>query len=337
MICLFFLAGCGEVGDTSPPADYIPYNILWAGDTLLADAAQPYLDEYGYQWPFEYLSGLLQADYAILNGEGPVTGLTEPWDPDQTWSYNADPQAAAALAALGFDAVGLSNNHALDRGPEGLMDTWTHLGEVGLVPFGAGRDVSQAESSLLIYTPYGVVGVVGLSLDWGAARTAEVGQAGTIPLSENSIQRGYDLARKAGADWVVAFVHWGRNYAEVDSEQRAWAKAFSRAGYALVIGTGAHVVQPIEVIKGMPVVYSLGNFVFGTPGRFTEEFPGFGLLVVSPLGPDGFELLQIRCIQTDNDLVEFQPRPCTAEQTGEVLGELNTDIEVVGGVGVLDW
>ncbi len=325
------------VRDALPGSASGPVTILWAGDTLLADAAQERLEQNGYQWPFEHLLPLLDADYIIVNQEGPITVLEEKFDPDQRWSYNAQPEAAAALAAVGIDAVGLSNNHAMDRGPVGLADTIRHLDEAGVRAFGAGLNLAQAEAPLLIDTPHGAVGVVGLSLDWGANRTAGPEQAGTVVINEQSIRRGYELARAAGARWVVAYVHWGANYEPVGRREREWAAGFARAGYSLVIGHHPHVQQPIDVMDGMPVVYSLGNFVFGSKGRFDRDYPGYGLIAVSVLGPDGFESLRLRCILTDNYLVQYQPRPCNPAQSEAVLSSLHPGVEVQEGVGVFDW
>lgn len=337
-LALVACAGRGAApDDDSAASDESPFTITWAGDTLLADAAQPYLDQHGYEWPFEHVAPLLEDSVVIINAEGPVTIIEEKWDPDQRWSYNAQPEAAAALAAVGVWAAGLSNNHALDRGPQGLDDTLAHLSEAGVRPFGAGLDQAQAEAPLLIDTPAGKVGVVALSLSWGAERTAGEGQAGTVVLSEESIRRGYTLASQAGAEHIVGYVHWGRNYAEVRADQRAWAAAFAAAGYDLVIGHGAHVQQPIELIDGMPVVYSLGNFVFGTPGRFDEEFPGYGLIAVTPLGPDGFDTLILYCILTNNRVVDFQPRLCPPDEAARVLRALHPAVRVERGVGILRW
>ena len=311
------------------------FTILWAGDTLLGDAAQDDLDRYGYSWPFEFISPLLVSDFAIANAEAPITNRSRPWDPDQRWSYNANPLAAAALAEAGFDALGLSNNHAMDRGPRGLRDTRRHLQAHALEPFGGGMYQAQAETPLLVDTPYGMVGVVALSLNWGSDRTAGEYHAGTVVLNEESIQRGYQLAKAAGARWVTAYVYWGQNYTAVDASQHRWAKMFAQAGYHLVVGHGAHVVQSIEIVEGMPVVYSLGNFVFGTPGRFTPEYPGYGLLVISQLGPQGFGSLVIHCIQTDNDIVAYQPRPCTNAQAQEVLGNLHSGVIIQDNTGLL--
>ena len=133
----------------------------------------------------------------------------------------------------------------------------------------------------------------------------------------------------------MGFVHWGANYSEVLHSQRAQARQFAEAGYDLVIGHGPHVVQPIDFVDGMPVVYSLGNFVFGTPGRFTEEFPGFGLAVTTALGPRGFEELLVQCLRTDNDAVRFQPQPCDADDAERVLPPLNDAMRVDGAAGTL--
>jgi poly-gamma-glutamate capsule biosynthesis protein CapA/YwtB (metallophosphatase superfamily) len=334
---VFILAGCQPAGEIPQPTGDSPFQIIFVGDVFLGDAAQPFLDEDGYLWPFEHLPHLIEADYAIANGEGPITVIEQPWDPDQVWSYNAQPAAAPALADYGFDAVGFANNHSMDRGPEGIADTRDQIESNKLEFFGAGLNLAEAEAPLLIQTPYGLVGVVGLGDNWGKDRTATENHAGTVPLSKTSIRRGYQLAREAGADWVVGYVHWGKNYADITDAQRRWAREFAREGYHLVVGHGAHSIQPIEVINGMPVVYSVGNFVFGTPGRFTEYFPGFGLVVTAGLQANGFHQLSFACIQTDNQIVNFQPQPCTPAQAQQVFSSIYDDLIVKEDTAILEW
>src|SRR5690606_14157316 len=122
------------------------------------------------------------------------------------------------------------------------------------------------------------------------------------------IDRARRAARRVGADHTVAYVHWGPNYGHVSGSQRVFARQLAEAGFDLVVGHGAHVVQPAERICGTTVFYSLGNFVFGTPGRFSREFPGHGLVLVSHLGPDGFGAFELRCIRTDNRDVGYRPQ-----------------------------
>ncbi|MEN8242079.1 MAG: CapA family protein [Chloroflexota bacterium] len=338
LICLvLFLSGCQP--EVPPPLqpDLPHFQIVFLGDLLLADAAQPLLDEHGYTWPFEQIAELIQGDYLIANLEGPITTDQQPWDPDQRWSYNAQPQAAQALAEIGIDALGFSNNHTMDRGSEGIRDTLAHLETNRITAFGAALNQEQAEQPLIIESPHGTVAVVALSSDWGTDRTASENSPGTVPLSKASIKKGYQLAQAAGADWVIGYVHWGSNYTEISDSQRRWGRAFARAGYHLIIGHGAHSLQPVEIINGMPVLYSLGNSIFGTPGRFNEDFPGFGLIAHLEVGPQGFSQLRLNCIQTNNQIVNFQPLPCTRDQAQAVFGSLAERLLIKDNHAVLTW
>lgn len=315
------LVGCG--GEDAAPA----FDIVWVGDILLGDAAQEHLDANGYDWPFEHLAAVMDGDYLIGNGEGPITTLTEPHFPQQQFEYNADPRAADALAAVGFDAIGLSNNHVLDRGSDGFADTVRHLSEAGIRPFGAGL-LEEAEAPLIVSTPHGSVAILGFGERWNFGAVGSSTTVGTIPLSPETIQRGHDLATDAGARWLVAYVHWGENYEEVNEAQREAAGLFAEAGYDLVIGHHPHVVQGVEVIDGMPVLYSVGNFTFGTPGRFDEDAPGYGLVVRTSFGTDDEIAVEVSCIVTDNDRVQFQPHPCSMAEARKVYSGLGATVTV---------
>jgi hypothetical protein len=203
-----------------------------------------------------------------------------------------------------------------------------------MLSFGAGATTAQARLPLLIETDIGVLGVVGLSDD-GGVKISRSDRPGIRRLNQANIVDDLELARRAGADWVVAYVQWGENYSPVDERQRAFAHALAAAGYDLVIGLHPHVVQPVEIVSGVPVIYSLGNYVFTTPGRFNDAVPGFGLMVTSEFSPRSLTLT-MRCIQTDNELVLFQARPCDATQAQLGLGALHPQLRVEGDVGRLE-
>jgi cyanophycin synthetase len=211
-----------------------------------------------------------------------------------------------------------------------------HATESGIDTFGAGPNLARAEQPLLLRSELGTVAVVGLGENFGSSTKARDASPGTAVLSPESVQRGADLARAAGADWVIASVQWGDNYLPVNAEQRLWAQEFAKAGYDMVIGAGAHFVQPVEMVGGMPVFFSVGNFVFGTPGRFANwGVEGFGLIVEVDFGPDTTPTVSARCLQTDNAVVAFQPRPCSVEQARQVLSGLHPSMTVTDDGGVL--
>ena len=329
LILALVSAGCGQPAPTGDS-----YVVAWGGDVLLGDAAEDALAEHGYAWPFERLADLLDADYLVVNAEGPITRIGEPYFPEQEFSYNAQPAAAQAMADVGIDAAGLSNNHALDRGPDGLRDTIANLADAGVTPFGAGTD-AEASAPLLVETPSGILAIVGLGERWTYGAEAGPTEAGTVSISAESVAAAHRRADEAGARWVVAFVHWGENYAGITDGQREAAQLFADAGYDLVIGHHPHVVQEVDLIDGMPVIYSLGNLVFGTPGRF-EAGQGYGLVARTELAADGGITVRLACIVTDNDAVAFQPEPCTPAEALAVLGSLGPDVRIEGDRAVVE-
>jgi len=297
------------------------FDVVWVGDVLLGSSARPHLKAHSYQWPFRYLRPLLRGDYLVGNAEGPITRHRAKFHPEQYWSYRARIATAPAIGQAGFNAMSLSNNHCYDRGPEGLLDCIDNLTAAGVTPFGAGSEADAARP-LLIDTPHGRIGVVALGEQWYFNTTATATAPGTIVMSEDSIAHGKALAMAAGARWVIAYVHWGLNYEPVTDQQRHAAALLARAGYDLVIGTGSHTVQPVEIIDGTPVLYSLGNLTFGTKGRFTEQEPGYGLIARTTFTANDFLEIELTCIATDNKLIHFQPRLCSDRQTQQVLARL---------------
>jgi poly-gamma-glutamate capsule biosynthesis protein CapA/YwtB (metallophosphatase superfamily) len=333
--------GIGLEGSPAVPAESrdVPLgadgrlSVTFVGDTLVGDAAQPLIDQRGIDWPFDAVRPALGADYVLAGAEGPITERTGPWNPGKRYSYSSRPEVASALARAGIDAVTLANNHAFDTGPEGLADTVAHLDAAGIASVGAGADLARAEQPLLLRTALGTVGVVAMGESFG--NRAGIETPGTLVMTPESISRGAELARLAGADWVIGFAHWGDNYQPINSQQRAFAQNFADAGYDMVVGSGPHGAQPIEYIGAMPVVYSVGNFVFGTPGRWdTYGVPGRGLALDLELGGPQ-PRLSVRCLVTDNTVVGFQPRPCSAVEAQAFLPTLNPGLMLQGDVGVL--
>jgi poly-gamma-glutamate capsule biosynthesis protein CapA/YwtB (metallophosphatase superfamily) len=308
--------------------------IVFVGDILVGDAAQQTVETRGFEWPFQQVRDLLKGAYVVGNAEGPITTRSTSYFPDAQWSYNASPQSADALATVGINAVSLANNHAFDRGPDGLVDTVGQLQRVGIQTFGAGMSLDEASRPLLIPTPHGTVAVLGFS-EGGAQRPAAgPGQFGLNQLEPKMLSKYRAQAVDAGARWVVAFVHWGANYVPIRASQQRAAQAFSQAGFDMVIGHHPHVVQPVERVGEMPVVYSLGNFVFGSGGRFTRAFPGYGLVARSLVDKDGMTL-ELSCIVTDNKLVTFQPRPCSEPEARAVIEGLGPSVTWSDGKGLL--
>lgn len=357
MGALLLTAGIGLV--VQPKTSDSGYVLAFGGDTFLGDRALDQLLEHGYGWALVNLPGLAEADLTVVNLEAPLVAdyappvgpdyatfrgstvahyvVETPQGPSTRYVLGAAPAAAAALAEAGVDLAVLANNHSLDRGAAGLAETHATLAASGIAGIGAGATAAQAAQPHLVSTPFGTVAIVAFAKVVGTAPQATETSAGVHGLSLRNLMTAEREARAAGAKWVVASVHWGRNYEPVLPEQEYWAERFAMHGYDLVVGHGPHVAQQVVLVRGTPVIYSLGNLAFGMRGRWTEEAPGYGYVAHAVLTAGGFRELRLHCIVTGNDVVAYQPRPCGADESERTFARLGMALDLTDSVGILTW
>ncbi len=327
-------------GAAPTPARPDHYTITWAGDTMFGWAGQRLIKKKGPKYVVDKLRPFLAADYTIINLEAPISTLTREDMPEKhrVWTYNVLPGSLEGFQHVGIDAFALANNHAFDRGTQGVLDTLRYANDGGFVVFGVGMNREEAESPLFVETPFGRVAVVSLSHRGPRLKSAADGQPGLVYLSRAQMERGYELAKEGKAELVIAFPHWGINYEGVDAAQKRQAKAFAEIGYDLVIGHGPHVQQPVARFGETPVLYSLGNFVFGTQGRFQKNGvtkDPYGLIAKTFIGPEGVERIELRCILVDNLKVKYRPRPCSDEERADSFRKLGPGVIVEDDAAVV--
>ena len=200
------------------------------------------------------------ADLALANHEGPAP-VNARYHTSGT-SFTFDQRLLAGVDRAGFDWVSLANNHIGDAGPTGVLQTIAALDRLGIGHGGAGRNATAARAPSL-FTVGGVkVAVLGrdaiAARYWAGATT--VGSAGLV---RDQVLADIRAARAAGADVVIVYPHWGVEYrATPTAGQRTLAKAMIDAGADLIIGNHVHWAAAMEVYKGKPIWYGLGNFVF---------------------------------------------------------------------------
>lgn len=334
------LAACRRVEESAVAAPQSEplrgASIVFTGDVLLADGALPLLKGRGYDAPLAEVRPLLRGDVVIGNAEGPITTRTKKHFPNQLWHYNAAPEAAPALARAGFHAFSVANNHMLDRGPEGLLDSFTHLQRAGLQVAGAGKNEREARRAIVVETPAGRIAILPMTQKWSGDYVPGADTPGALIAGRKQSDIAIQEARAAGARWVVPYVHWGANYKGVDRHQRKIAARLAAAGADLIVGHHPHVIQEVEVVAGVPVFWSLGNFVFGTPGRFTDAYPGFGAVLRLDVSADGSLRAELRCVDVDNRRVRYVPRPCTADQSAKAFSVLGPAVDIDGDVARWD-
>jgi poly-gamma-glutamate capsule biosynthesis protein CapA/YwtB (metallophosphatase superfamily) len=206
----------------------------------------------------EYLRG---ADLALANLENPVI-RNAVWHPDAT-TFTGDLRLLPILDKGGLDGVTLGNNHILDAGVPGLRETMAHLDSMGIAHAGAGMDLAEAREPMIFDlggTKVGVLSYQGVpSYEWAwATRTVP----GTTPLKTTIMKEDIERLRPE-VDLVVVSPHWGKEYiATPEPWQVDFAHAAVDAGADIFVGGHAHWPKGIEVYRGKPIFYGVGNFLF---------------------------------------------------------------------------
>jgi poly-gamma-glutamate synthesis protein (capsule biosynthesis protein) len=128
----------------------------------------------------------------------------------------------------------------------------------------------------------------------------------------------------------------------VTDVQRRFGRLAAELGADLVVGHHPHVAQGVEVHEGVPIVYSLGNFTFGTPGRFDKLDPELrrSWLARITVRDARVETIDLVPLEVDNDLVRYRPRIADADGLPAMVRRLNepfgTELELRGDCARLD-
>ena len=205
----------------------------------------------------DYLSG---ADLTLANFENPVVENAV-YHPEAA-TFTGDLRLMPVLDHAGIDGVTLGNNHILDAGTSGLAETLGHLDRAGIARAGAGMDIAEARKPMIFDLGGTRIGVLshlsipGYEWAWATETTP-----GTAPLLEDVIREDVERLRPR-VDLVVVMPHWGVEYiAEPEPGQVELAHAAVDAGADLVVGGHAHVPKGIEMYRGSPIYYGVGNFL----------------------------------------------------------------------------
>jgi poly-gamma-glutamate capsule biosynthesis protein CapA/YwtB (metallophosphatase superfamily) len=268
-------------------------NIALAGDTMLGRRVAETIGADGPDGLVadDVVELTRAADLFVLNLECCISERGTRWpDPRKPFFFRAPPAATEVLTRLGVDCVTLANNHALDFGPEALLDTLEHLSSAGIAAVGAGSNVEEARRPAILEADGFRLAVLGCS-----DHPPEFAAAADSP----GIAFGLDWVETAiaglDADAVLVTPHWGPNMATapVPHVRRA-AAAFRAAGATLIAGHSAHIFHGIEP----GILYDLGDFLddYAVDSKLRNDL---GLLFLVTLDRDGPRRLEAVPLKLD--------------------------------------
>jgi len=167
-----------------------------------------------------------------------------------------------AVKSAGFDVVSLANNHTFDCFDAGFQNTAAAVERAGILHFGAGTNLDQATSPVIVERNSVRIAIVGaVDESSGVSQFAADGKAGVAPLEIERLVAQIGQLRSQ-VDHVIVALHWGQERFFLPSPTHVeQAHRLVDAGASIVLGHHPHVVQGFEMYRGAPIIYSLGNFL----------------------------------------------------------------------------
>ena len=255
------------------------------GDIMFSMAQMVYARDSGFDFhnQFELIADLLQnADYTMGNMEGTV-GMYKGKAYSGYPLFNCPDAVLQTLKDDGVDFLTLANNHMLDRWFEGMKNTVGWVEQYGFDHVGAYRTREERETPV-IYEVGGIkFGFVAYTHTTNTQETVcdpDAVEYGVPYLYKSDIEGDIKRLREAGAEVVIAFPHWGKEYVrEPDSNQKKYARKLASAGADIIIGSHSHMVQPMGyqtveiggVEKKVFTMFSMGNFISDHTPQYTDN------------------------------------------------------------------
>lgn len=283
---------------------------------------EEYYDNYGAGYFFQNVKSIFEGDdLTVANFEGTLT--TSENRANKEWIFKADPSYVSILTQGGIDCVNVANNHIMDYGDEGYVDTLAALDKAGIQRFGGD------------YTT--IVDVQGIQVGFSGIYECETG----LDCKEQAVSNVKKL-KDAGAQIIICEFHWGDENSYTPNDiHTVLAKAVIDEGADLVIAHHPHVLQGIATYKGKYICYSLGNFCFGGNSvcndKDTAIFQQTFTLVNGQVSDDTDYTIIPCSISTDTQTNTYCPTPVSGEDAQRILTkiyDMSADLE--GGISAPD-
>ncbi|MGB2791224.1 MAG: CapA family protein [Candidatus Moraniibacteriota bacterium] len=249
-----------------------PSAIFFVGDIMFDRYIRTQSEKFGKESIFEGVrSKLLAGDGVVANLEGPITSNASksvgsaPGE-SRNYIFTFDPMWAKTLFDANIRIVNIGNNHILNFGESGLVETRRFLRDAGVKFFG-----DPLDETLRTYV--------------ADIRGKKLGFVNYNQFSSDAEHRALiDIERlRSNVDALFVYTHWGVEYAPATSEEKRLAHLFIDRGADAVIGSHPHVVQEHELYRGKAIYYSLGNFVFD---QYFSSETTHSLMVEALIAPD---------------------------------------------------
>ena len=238
--------------------------ITLTGDILLDRGVRQVVETKGIDQLFsaEIDSVFRNSDAVVGNLECPATKINAPVF--KKYIFRAEPEWLNDLRRHRITHLNLANNHSIDQGRKGLIDTRENILKAGIIPIGAGQNQEEADKPVLLTdSPRRVWLIASLQLALENFSRLPDQPSVSQQTIENLCQRITYLRQTDPKCYIIVSLHWGwENHLEVVPRQRYEAHQLIDAGADCLVCHHTHTRQPSEIYKGKPIFFGLGNFIF---------------------------------------------------------------------------
>lgn len=307
------------------------------GDVMLGRLVDEAISSVGYTYPWGNLRDVLRrTDLNVANLETTLTTSDEA--ADKIFTFRAAPDRVEVLREARIDVCNLANNHTLDFGVSGLIETVEALDSVGIHHVGAGRTAEEARAPVAVERLGVTVGVLGYTdnmPEWAAERdrpgTRVIDVENDVPSVAADVR-----ALRERADVVIVSLHWGPNMRMRPSQAfQRLAHAVIDAGAAVLHGHSAHVFQGIEVRGSGVILYDTGDFIddYAVDPRLRKDLSFLFLAQVGRRGVETLELIPVRIANLQVNRATGDDYRVAVERIAALSAEFGTEvIEVEPGL-----
>lgn len=239
-------------------------SVTITGDILLDRGVRKVIEQKGTDAVFSpFVDSVFQSsDIVIGNLECPATKIKEP--SFKQFIFRAEPKWLFTLKQHGITHLNLANNHSVDQGRAGLVDTRENVISAGMIPIGAGHTMEEAARPVLLTSSPRKVYVLA-SLQLALENFAYLSEKPSVSQEDfdTLVERVRHLRSSDPDSYIIVTLHWGGEHTlQPVTIQRVRAHQLIDAGADALIGHHTHTLQTIEEYKGKPIYYSIGNFIF---------------------------------------------------------------------------
>lgn len=295
-------------------------NIGFTGDVMLGRTLDKIISERGYEYPWGNIRPLMKTmDINIINLE---TTLTRSFRKVyKTFNFKASPDKIHSLTCANVTVANLANNHILDFHDDGLLETIQTLDRAGIKHVGAGRNIKEATSPVIIRKNNLRVGIFGITDNepgWKADARPGTNYINIDREAElTPVLNAIEKLRKE-ADIVIVSVHWGPNMCEEPSPAFIhFAHLMSQHGAHVIHGHSAHILQGVEAYRNSIILYDTGDFVddYAVDPDLRNDLSAFFILSMNKSGLQGIRMVPTR-------ISEYQVNEAGREDRDRVISRM---------------